>query len=143
MQVESSFAIERTRTHNEMCKSTHGTRTSKLLRKPMLRNIRNALFLHDTAAQATWEGCLLFIKKYFKKHSITSNLYWKKVAFNFFFWTPEIIPKSFLYQTLFIHSFRPIILRNMEHIFCLDILIQLLLQYFWLIIDFGEQLCMV
>ena len=60
------------------------TQGSKLLIKTMLRNVRNALFLHDIA-HAIWEGCMfIFDQKHFEIHSIYLQFIVKKLQSTFF-----------------------------------------------------------
>ncbi len=81
-QLNSGFAINRTRTRNEMQKSTHGVVDYFI--KTMLRNEKNALFLHDIA-QATWGRCIFnFYRKILQNSKHLPSIYNSKVTVNFF-----------------------------------------------------------
>ncbi len=66
IQDESGFAMDRTHTHNEMCKSTH--RMVDYLNNNNGQDCQECIFPHDIA-HTTSRGCM-FIKKYLKIDSI-------------------------------------------------------------------------
>ncbi len=81
-QLKSGFAINRTRTRSEMHKSTH--RVVDYFIKTMLRNFKNALFLHDIA-QATWGRCIFIIyRKILQNSKHLPSIYNNKVTVNLF-----------------------------------------------------------